>query len=403
MDSVRSFVRERLAESGQREVLARRHATWLAELGDWAHASRSTYLDHQVSLQVDPELDNARTAIAWALQSSVKSDVVLAGRIVGGLRTIWVVSCKRNELRTLLEPLLRVLDEGEHPELVARLLKAATQVVERSDVSAYADRLIPILERLGDHASRASIFAYVAINLCCDGRMTEGRKKMEHAIVAFAASGRQGTPDHAAFLNVQRFYFQLEGQYSTALATLDEAEAIARECGDDRALILRIARASVLIAMRETDAAIRLMEALLRETPRGAGEDLFIFEAYAFLGVCHVMRGDIDLGRAAARDGFLLGEKQWPYRMINVLRLVAIIAATDNDAPFAATCVAALDHLFRWELLGVTEKYIRDLAIAAVAEKLSPQEVERYSARGRRLTTEQLNAATRQYIDENWA
>jgi hypothetical protein len=95
-----------------------------------------------VSLQVDPELDNARTAIAWALQSSVKSDVVLAGRIVGGLRTLWVVSCKRNELRTLLEPLLTVLDEGEHPELVARLLKAATQVVERSDVSAYADRLL---------------------------------------------------------------------------------------------------------------------------------------------------------------------------------------------------------------------------------------------------------------------
>jgi predicted ATPase/class 3 adenylate cyclase len=148
LETVREYGQERLAESGEREALERRHAEWFYELGIRGVAAlprpdRGSWLT-----RLDLEHDNIRTA----LERSLEADPALALRIAGTMWQFWL-------WRAYLAEGLRWLDhalEGVagRTELQAAGLLGAGVLSMRSGAAREGIRLagcaLKIYRELGD-------------------------------------------------------------------------------------------------------------------------------------------------------------------------------------------------------------------------------------------------------------
>jgi predicted ATPase len=100
LETVRAFGLAQLEAQRERTSLARRHALWLCAYAD---TTRRFYLEMPSMPVVDalwPEFDNIRAALDWTLESALEDDIVLGGRILAGLRALWIWSGRLAELRT---------------------------------------------------------------------------------------------------------------------------------------------------------------------------------------------------------------------------------------------------------------------------------------------------------------
>jgi hypothetical protein len=78
------------AEEANEHSRALRHAAWVAELGDRASVDFQTTARSIWRSRYDPEIDNARKALACALSES--GDPLIAARIITGFRWLWIDS-----------------------------------------------------------------------------------------------------------------------------------------------------------------------------------------------------------------------------------------------------------------------------------------------------------------------
>jgi predicted ATPase len=77
LDSTRAFALEKLAASGEREVIARSHADWMASFADRADKTYQVEPRQGWMTKVEGELNDARAALEWALRPG--GDAILAG------------------------------------------------------------------------------------------------------------------------------------------------------------------------------------------------------------------------------------------------------------------------------------------------------------------------------------
>jgi predicted ATPase len=90
LDSMRSFALERLTHARQVALFSRQHAQWVAAFADRLDMIRAELPEASIYSEANPELENARSALAWALGEKSEEGALLAGRIVGGLRMLWI-------------------------------------------------------------------------------------------------------------------------------------------------------------------------------------------------------------------------------------------------------------------------------------------------------------------------
>ena len=161
LDSVRSFAAERLQETGDRALFSQRHAEWLAAFADWVDVWRAKIPDRRLRVEADPELENARAALAWAFEKKTEDSGILAGRIVGGLRTIWLTSGRRAECKRLALATLALIDEERYPEVVAPLFRALVQTADGRELLDLVDRATSAFERIGDRMAVVLLLSHV--------------------------------------------------------------------------------------------------------------------------------------------------------------------------------------------------------------------------------------------------
>jgi predicted ATPase len=185
LDAVRAFAGQQLEAAQQREALLSRHARWLADFGDWIDTNRVAMTQRKLRLVADPELDNARAAISWSLDSDGSPDsALLAARILGGLRTIWLTSGRREECRRVAERTLAIVGEEKHPEVAARLLRALIQSSAGDEMQAFTKRAIPVFERIGDIIGIALLHSHLAFALNRRGLVAEAEGHIaRHGVV----------------------------------------------------------------------------------------------------------------------------------------------------------------------------------------------------------------------------
>ena len=79
LESFREYAREKLGQRGEQEMVARRHARAYLEIAERADAAWDTEGDLVWSEPRDPDLDNWRAALEWALVA--RGDVALGQRL----------------------------------------------------------------------------------------------------------------------------------------------------------------------------------------------------------------------------------------------------------------------------------------------------------------------------------
>ena len=111
LDTMRAYALEKLAESGEREWLARRHAEYYRDLFERAEAELDARPATEWLAEYGPKTDNLRAALDWAL--SPKGDTSIGVALAAASVPLWFEISSFNECRGWMEKALGVIDRVE--------------------------------------------------------------------------------------------------------------------------------------------------------------------------------------------------------------------------------------------------------------------------------------------------
>jgi DNA-binding CsgD family transcriptional regulator len=250
LETIREFGLERLAECGEAEEIAARHATWCVDLAD--EVRRSGRLSNRQGLGLlEAEHPNLRAALAWYLE---RGKTTAALHLAGQLAEFWGRHSHQSEGRAWLE---RVLAADEAPSTAARAeaLVGLNMMLWARSEWVQAAELLDEAETLARAAGDAGALAYARL--------------------------------HQGYVAV------FSGNFDLAVARGEEAlttcEAIPQLFSCNGALWL-LARTT--LAQRENDRAAELYEQLLAAS-RAAGDEISVANCLIGQAILAERRGEL--------------------------------------------------------------------------------------------------------------
>jgi predicted ATPase/DNA-binding SARP family transcriptional activator len=235
LETVRHFAAERLDEADGAEV-RRRHAERLTELAE-AMAERTTAGDDATSWldRIQPEHDNVRAALAWAIEE----DPELAARLASSLRLFWEVRGHfREGGRWIDEALAR--SDGVTREVRLRTLSASGAVAFRlSDYEKSRARFAAALEvarELDDELWIARLLSDLGTVAAVEEKYDEATVLLEESAALFR---KLDIPARLATVlgNLGHIFVQ-RGDYDRAIEVTEEALSFEAQHKPNRAITL---------------------------------------------------------------------------------------------------------------------------------------------------------------------
>jgi predicted ATPase len=347
LDSVKTFAHDRLVATGQSDELSRRHATWFAEFAAWIDVTRVGKSEQWLRAETDPELENVRAALGWAFEERSRERALLAARIVGGLRTIWLTSGRAGECVQWAQAALAGIDEERDAQTAAPLMRALVQAVDlRVLLFDVATRALRVFERTGDRIATGLVHSRVAKAYKDRGRFDEAQAEIARASAIFADLPR--SMPYAAFLEYRSQVHLACGHFDEALADIADGIAIVRSVGDVNAYRWQLFRAQVQFGMGQHAEGLSASEAILRE--------LLLNEAVYRREICGAMLdiaefrlrlADIEGGTAAAREALVRTRWQdFENIAATATHVAALAAAIRGQARIAAKLWYSLETSF---------------------------------------------------------
>ncbi|HEY4439039.1 MAG TPA: adenylate/guanylate cyclase domain-containing protein [Candidatus Elarobacter sp.] len=230
LESTRQYAREKLVESGEKEAVARAHATAFVELVERLERAWDTTPERAWFAHVEPELENCRAALEWALTGRRE---IQGLRLAGALRGVWSF-LGAAEGRHWVWAALEAVDPATPVPVVAKLhlAKAVLDGTLKQYKASYAaaEEALARYRELGDalgiaHAQRVAGGALVFL-----GRVSEGEALLREALAA-ARGFRKRTASLLQDLAVARHFAE---DLAGARAHFAEALAISKALGDAR-------------------------------------------------------------------------------------------------------------------------------------------------------------------------
>lgn len=291
LESTRQYAREKLIERGEEAAIARAHAEVFLALAQSLEGSYDSTPDDDWFPQVEPELENWRTALEWTL--TARGNVLLGQRLAGELGREWAFLTASEGLRWI-QCAQQSVDGTTPPEVLARLDLAEAQlegvlVLHKASYLA-AQRALARYRELGDAERIAQAQRLAGRGLVFTGSVAEGEALLREALAAFRAFGAR-TLAGAALENIA-IARNAQGDLNGARAYYTEALEIFRTMGAERLT------ASVTSNLAEAEfrdghpeAALRWAQEALRSDRRA------IFNNRTALLMCNMAAYCIALGR----------------------------------------------------------------------------------------------------------
>lgn len=221
LETVRQYARERLAEAGEADAFARRHAGWfLAMLEEAAPTLVGGSNAPGVLARVAAEHDNMRAAATWAVADPSRAEIAL--RFVGAQFWFWYALGQFRELRQLADKALAIRAEVS-PEVRGRaLLSSALTALAQGDyplACAQFEEAIPLLTASGDRAGIGVALAKLGAAQLLGGDALRAVRTLDDAI-AFT----RGAPSDDVPAIFARFWRSVaaytQGEYDLAHALM---------------------------------------------------------------------------------------------------------------------------------------------------------------------------------------
>lgn len=193
LETIRQFAFEKLVESGEKDLLHDKHLDFYLNLAE----SAEPYLRKTEQIdwlgQLDPEIENLRAALGWAMKSSSAETPL---RLAGALGTFWEFRDFWLEGARWLDQALDMEWDDANREVKSARVKAlcfrADLAILLDDVDLLkksAESASALCEELGDAWGIAFTRTLNAFYMMQTGNMVVGRSHLEQSLTEFQAMG----------------------------------------------------------------------------------------------------------------------------------------------------------------------------------------------------------------------
>lgn len=381
LESTRAYALEKLSAAGDRERLARRHAEQFRDHVQKADLSYGAGSAAAWFARVEPELDNYRAVLEWALTNG--HDTSLGGVVAGGLERLWFDRGLPVEGRYWIGRAQANLDESAHPEVAARLWRALSLLSDGKRKRACAERALALYESLGENHGAAWVLLRLAFGLFQMGRLDESSETIPRALSSMRDCGdKQGV---AKCLGLQALIQLNRGDVAAARGLYAQALETYKEVEDEAGKAAVLGNLAELeFADGKVEQALRLAGEVLEIDVRGRNaRNLAI--SYINIAAYSIALGDAAGAREAARAGLRIGQQSRHRSSVaTALQHLALLGALRGQAHDASLLLGFVNS--HYEEVGLrreaTEEWGYRKLMAALRDQLSDAEIEKFAAEG---------------------
>ncbi|MBV8149226.1 MAG: tetratricopeptide repeat protein, partial [Candidatus Eremiobacteraeota bacterium] len=381
LESTAAYALEKLSASGQRDALARRHAEYFRDYALAADERFGTGSTFAWLVGMELELDNFRTALAWALTHG--NDAVLGGAIAGALHWLWFNAGLAVEGRYWISLALERMSDVEQPHIAARLRLALAWLSSGQRTYDEAERAMQLYASVGDARGAARAQTLLAYALMQMGRLDEGKATIEQALAAARACG--DTWNVATCHNRQASIECVRGDGRAARELFAQALAAYKALGDESGTARVLNNTADLeFADGHPEQALRATSEALEIQLRGRNAT-YIAIGHINSAAYRIALGDLAGARESAREGLRVARQARSEPVIAIaLQHLAVLAGLGGDVRRGAQLLGYVDA--QYTALGTqrepTEQWGYDKLMTALRETLSADEIAQLAADG---------------------
>jgi predicted ATPase/DNA-binding XRE family transcriptional regulator len=399
LESSREYAREKLAERGEQEMVAHRHALAYLEVAEQVDAAWDTQADSPDLLF--PELDNWRAALEWAL--AARGDVALGQRLVG----VWqMVRRAPVEGRRWINFALDLVDERTPVIALARINYASASIAgvlyEAETELTSSEKALALYRSLGDGFGIGRSQALLGDAFRRLGRSVEAEQMLLEALTHLR---KLGAGRHLAYaLSAMSIICSANGDFTAARSYVAEAIAIYKALGAHRTLAYSIADALIEVELDAGNPELAFQSALdVLPTLRTLNDATIVAGTLNTMSACRISLADYDRAEAYARESLAISTElhssAYVARSLQRLATVAVLRAQSAHEPraepyaratrlfgFVDACLAALGS--RRDTLHDRQEYER--AMAVLRNAMSSDQLAKLMNEGAAMSEEQV-------------
>ena len=341
LETLRFYATDKLRQAGETDAIAERHARHFIEVFDEAERSWEQTPDPDWLARYQPELDNLRAALDWALAAPDRRPIALALAASGFILLRWLPLIA--EARTYLDRLIPLLDADTPAALAGRLLNyAAVFCLFLDDPKglALAERAAALCRECDERPGTATALVTAAQYEIGQGRYAEAKAHLLEARHLFA--GR----------SLKKSQLRLSGIFGLVSSCLDEVTDARRYYLE----ALKLARAvksrmetAILTNLGQLeyvsgniDRAIELGRTALDRCNSQLGYDNVVL-ASAHLGELLIAKGQLSEARAQLEEALSILIDRGNYPSLGCLQPWAGLAGLEGRLTEAAQLIGFLD------------------------------------------------------------
>jgi len=387
LETIRTYARQKLAESGELDAMRLRHARYLGQILTQARQEWETASDRVFFENYAPLIDDMRSALDWSLKTD--SAIPLGLIIVGQSWPLWPMANLAPEGRRWAEEAAAVMPAATPEDIAAPVWFAVGSLTGERALDRAIDTLRRAADgfhRLGETALHGHALAGLGQVLALCGRATDARQVLDAAGIVLASIRESRI--HATYAISLGMLHSGTGAWSESRREYQRAAHILLRIGADRMATAALYNlADAIWAEGRLDEAIEAMREAV-EYARRCGSMGFLGAAIGGLAAILIARGDLDEALDAARDAYpLCREDEYVDWLFDHLALRAAKLGRPKDAallwgyaerngqdrqPNEQTAIDALQALLR--------------------SNLTQEQIESLKDSGRRLSDEQAAA-----------
>lgn len=381
LESTRAYALEKLSEAGARDRLARRHAAYFRTFAEQAKAMHRSQPAEKCLPRQEPEIDNLRSALNWALQQG--HDPELGAETAASIMRLWQAVGLAAEARTWVTLALERIGESSRPDLHADLLLALTALGSGERFHEMAVSAHQIFERNGDDAGAADALYLAGWHNFLAGRTQAADDAVERASEIYRRSGPELAL--AKCINMRAIIAERSGELDAARALFREAIKMFKALGDERRVggTLTNLGTCEYAAYDHVEADRCYAESLAILSRKKNVEDLVIL--YGNILINRLALGDIPGARDAGLAGMRLARETGDERYIAelVLDLGSVAAHSERISEAGRLFGFARNRLESLGLGRISSTRESALRIKeALDVSLEPAEIDRLASEG---------------------
>ncbi|MFY9663768.1 MAG: tetratricopeptide repeat protein [Candidatus Cybelea sp.] len=406
LESTAAYTLAKLIASGQRERLSRRHAQHFRKQAEAADERRGSGSRFAWLADIEPELDNYRAALEWALTQ--RNDTVLGGRIASALGVFWSDAGLVAEGRYWIELALPCVSQAEQPVNAARLQLALSGLSDGKHKHEAAEIAMQLYKSVGDLGGAARAQRLCGFALYQMGRLDEAREAITQVLAALRA--REDAWHVADCFSLLGLIEMSRGDVGAGRELFGRALAGMKALGDKLGTSRVLGNmAELAFAAGDPQQALRLEKEALELAPLGKR---LRFKASWHNNTCayRIALGDVLGARESALEALRLARQIRDEMFIAIaLQHLALLTALGGDAQCGAQLLGYVDTQYdRLELKReTTEQWGYNKLLASLREALSEDEIMRLAAEGttwsedQAIEAESLGAAAARQISRS--